>query len=242
MSDKKVNVIVDNRERDLLRHLINFKPEVKALDIGDVLYYYDGVPRLVIERKTVADLSASIKDGRHREQKARLIDCYRNKGVMVMYMIEGYRCDGKKKKGIADNVFIGSFSNSIIRDKIYVYHTSGVGESAKMITAFVQKLEKFGGMQEGGEVDYISQLKHKKKENKDVQDGLVYMLCQVPGVSAGIARPIRDKFKNVSRMCKKLRKQDDECVKYLAEVKVNEKRKLGKVLAKRICEWLGVQK
>lgn len=47
--------------------------------------------RVAIERKTVADLCASIKDGRYREQKHRLRGCVAARGGRVVYVVEGHQ-------------------------------------------------------------------------------------------------------------------------------------------------------
>jgi len=65
--------------------------EVKNLDIGDIIIY-NGSYKLIIERKTINDLVSSIKDGRYREQKMRLLS-YRKKNTNHknnLICIEGY--------------------------------------------------------------------------------------------------------------------------------------------------------
>ena len=39
---------------------------------------------IIIERKTVEDLAASIKDGRYREQKARLLKHFSKNQILIM--------------------------------------------------------------------------------------------------------------------------------------------------------------
>ncbi len=51
----------------------------------------------MIERKTVDDLMASIKDGRHREQKIRLLKKQKD-SVHIYYLIEGSLLYHKKRK------------------------------------------------------------------------------------------------------------------------------------------------
>lgn len=63
------------------------------LTLGDYLWVQDSTEEadkrvfdLIIERKTIEDLSMSISDGRYKEQKNRLRSC----GVgNVVYLIEG---------------------------------------------------------------------------------------------------------------------------------------------------------
>ena len=69
-------MIIDTREKHLL-DVITQKCdyEVKQLDLGDIIFTKDDETVMVIERKTISDLKASICDGRNREQKARLLGC-----------------------------------------------------------------------------------------------------------------------------------------------------------------------
>ena len=70
-----MNLIIDNRENDLIQLIekldINF--EKKNLILGDISFNKDENELLIIERKTISDLVCSIKDGRHKEQKLRLM-------------------------------------------------------------------------------------------------------------------------------------------------------------------------
>ena len=73
---------VDTREPDLLQQLnhitssmSSFKNIVikfETLPIGDIIICDDKEEKLIIERKSVTDLLASIKDGRYEEQSYRL--------------------------------------------------------------------------------------------------------------------------------------------------------------------------
>lgn len=60
----------------------------QPLTIGDFAFVYDGkVLDYVIERKKADDLSASIIDGRYKEQKYRLKNCGAKN---IIYLYEGY--------------------------------------------------------------------------------------------------------------------------------------------------------
>ena len=79
-----ISITVDVRERELIRILGN-DANVKALDMGDVLVRSGW--EWVFERKTLDDLAASIKDGRYREQKSRLLAHY--PPHRITYILEG---------------------------------------------------------------------------------------------------------------------------------------------------------
>ena len=76
-----LEIIIDNRETSLYNNMIErdldkFEKKItitkKQLEIGDIhLVFNDNI--YVYERKTMNDLMSSIKDGRYKEQKLRLL-------------------------------------------------------------------------------------------------------------------------------------------------------------------------
>ena len=90
---------VDTREAGLLQQMqaqISLVPVFKSIElrsetlpIGDIIISDGTEDKLIIERKSVADLLASIKDGRYEEQSYRLngLDQYHNHNII--YLIEG---------------------------------------------------------------------------------------------------------------------------------------------------------
>ena len=75
-----MKLIIDKRENELFEKLSiylemfenkNIKLENDVLPLGDILLKDDN-NLLIIERKTINDLLASIKDGRYTEQSLRL--------------------------------------------------------------------------------------------------------------------------------------------------------------------------
>ena len=74
------NLVIDSREAELIKCIkdmnMGIKFDVRNLHIGDVHIEYktnetSGIS-MCIERKSVSDLSNSIKDGRYKEQKFRM--------------------------------------------------------------------------------------------------------------------------------------------------------------------------
>jgi crossover junction endonuclease MUS81 len=64
--------------------------EVEPLPIGDILVKTDeGKDVMIVERKTLQDLLASIKDGRYEEQSHRLRNASGFPTHNVLYIIEG---------------------------------------------------------------------------------------------------------------------------------------------------------
>ena len=90
---------IDSRERELInlcKYYLEISPLYKNiqivtenLPIGDIIIYDDKQEeRIVIERKSIRDLSASIKDGRYEEQSYRLNGLH-HENHNIIYLIEG---------------------------------------------------------------------------------------------------------------------------------------------------------
>ena len=68
--EKKLIPIIQSLNND---YNFNINIEVENLPIGDIIIYDKrGNEKLIIERKTLNDLAASIRDGRYSEQSFRL--------------------------------------------------------------------------------------------------------------------------------------------------------------------------
>lgn len=231
-----MKLVIDNRERDLLQ--VIGECHRKNLDLGDIIVYdNDDNEVLVIERKTVKDLAISIKDGRHKEQKARLIDCYALKGIKVMYIIEGNIEQKGKISGIPYTTLISSMINTMLRDDILVYQSKDINDTKDFILAVYNKYCK-GDLTHDKEVAYVGEaLKLKKKDNKNQEDSMIFMLCQVPRISVSIAKAIREHYKSIKDLILAYEACQD-CENMLMDIKISEKRKLGHVASKSIWRYL----
>lgn len=91
---------LDTREQDLIaqiKSLISFIPifkdikiEIITLPLGDIILFdnENNTPKIIIERKSINDLVASIKDGRYEEQSYRL-NGLDHPNHNILYLIEG---------------------------------------------------------------------------------------------------------------------------------------------------------
>ena len=142
-------LIIDNREGkliDLIRATSGFTIpyELKSLQIGDIIISNDSHPdkSIIIERKCIADMLASIKDGRYKEQKIRLqAEVSQNpNNTIICYLVEGtvqeVRYPAEKK------VFHGSLVSSIFRDKIPLIRTTSLNETLEMIIRIHERMAK----------------------------------------------------------------------------------------------------
>ena len=268
----KTRIIIDNREKDIIqlfkitdfkfKSYENISIEYDNLDIGDFQVKVNDKLALIIERKTLADLAASIKDGRYKEQKARM------KAVNIpnhykMYLIEGevYAEDSLDKNtkfiscnGIAISTVLSSIVNTYLRDGLSVYKTKNINASAKFLAKIFEKTPEFGenmlnnlqpssNNEEVEMDDYMSGLKLKKKENMTGIACYVSQLAQITGVSYNIAKAISEKFKSLIDLSLAYLGLDDDKDRelLLADIKITvgksgKERRIGKVLSKRIYE------
>lgn len=207
MYKMSIELVLDIRENHLIDSLQKSIPIlngditflVEKLDIGDILFRKDGETILIIERKTVEDLKSSICDGRHREQKARLL----GSGTPVnriMYLIEG---DLTKNKvcGIPTTTLLGSIINTQLRDDIKVYKTSCLSETTIYLLKLMDKLEKDISeyFKDGPHtIQYTSSLKKSKKANMTPEIWFNLQLSQIPQVTEKVADVIITKYPNIS--------------------------------------------
>ena len=144
---------VDNREQDLLKQIQNLvlffpafkqlKVETAALPLGDIIIYDDNDEKLIIERKCLNDLLASIKDGRYEEQSYRL-NGLNHPNHNIYYLIEG---DINKTNRFKDNniekltLYSAMFSLNYYKG-FSVMRTLSMEETAIFICNTANKLNK----------------------------------------------------------------------------------------------------
>lgn len=194
-----LQVKIDNRESSLINTLeTSFDFTIEPLDIGDVLIEDpENNIQLVFERKTLADLAASIKDGRYKEQKHRLLSNYSPRNVT--YIIEDGHLIPKDAHGLRKSVYSGVYMNSLYRDGVHIVFTKNLLETAQWIqnvaTKCKEKPDSFKKNEEDSG-DYLLSRKAKcrKIDNIDPQACYKLQLCQIPGVSYKLAEGIIERY------------------------------------------------
>lgn len=208
---------IDFRETDLLNELqiSNTLPiSSKNLDVGDAQIVHDGNPIFVFERKTVADLGASVKDGRYKEQKCRLLAAF-PKHHHITYIIEGGSIFIGDKSGLSSSTYEGIFINTMYRDGIHVVCTKSVQETARWISGVAKRYnddpQKY--TMEGGNVseEYYNQRKAKTRriDNITPRTCFIMQLCQIPGISQKIAEIVAARYASLPILITELSKSDN---------------------------------
>ena len=251
-----MRIIIDVREHDLIeacrKMAENVAIETAALPIGDVLIRMDdtdetpGKDVVVVERKTLADLLSSIKDGRYEEQSHRLKHASGVSPHHILYMIEGMYSTLKNPE---DKKRIMSAMTSLNYFKGFsVLRTCSVYETAETLIQMSQKLEKT--IMKGGWVTtpvdvvpedkpYSGFVKKVKKENIHAENIEEIMLCQIPGISSLYAKSILNHFGGFSGLLDGLKSDTASFANIVYTDGKGKTRKIPKTCEEQIVKLLG---
>jgi ERCC4-type nuclease len=271
----KILIKVDNREHDLIqscKYFLNNNStyqnivfEVQNLPIGDaILCDESGNEKVIIERKSIADLASSIKDGRYEEQSFRL-QGNPLPNHNIIYVIEGDLNKINAFKGRIDRSTMYSAMFSLNYYKGFsVLRSNSLDETAYMICHMANKLGK--GIAENRQPyytsatlknvntdattdtnttavneenkEYCSVVKKVKKENVTVNNIGEIMLCQIPGISSTTAIVIMAQFKNLPNLVLEL-KTNPDCLQGLSySTEKGQTRKISKTVIENITNYL----
>jgi ERCC4-type nuclease len=123
------------------------------IPIGDIIICNDdGTERVMIERKSLNDLAASICDGRYKEQSFRLNQCSLH-NHNIFYMIEGQLKSYKSYSRIDKRALLSSMVSIAYFKGFSVHRTNDMQESAEWIIQFADKLGR-----EVGEKPFYSKI------------------------------------------------------------------------------------
>jgi crossover junction endonuclease MUS81 len=214
------------RECELLISKYSSTLEKSNLPLGDIKF-----ENVLIERKTLNDLAASIKDGRYKEQSFRLQKA-KEEGFRIYYFIEGNM-----------DLYLGKIPKETLITSIFsltlkgfnVISTRNVKDSALYLMQFVNKWSKGDyslksksntvtnttdeickngeNAEKEEKVVEETQLKDsyvessvtkKKNSNITVDNISVYMLCQIPGISTQTAGLLLDKYGHISNLIREV--------------------------------------
>ena len=241
-----MKLYIDSREPKQIINLINnynnnakeqFEIIIKSLDLGDYLIENEDKSLILFERKSLADLEASIKDGRYSEQSYRLNECA-IANHNIIYLIEGNLGSYKPMSRIDKNALLSSMVTLNYFKGFSVFRTISIQETCDFIIKCGIKLlkEKKAGYYDKSienKIDindsYSSVLKCAKK-NQITKDNIgEIMLSQIPGISHQSSKAIMQNYKTIEELIISI-KTDDTC---LDDIKINN-RKISKTCIKNI--------
>jgi ERCC4-type nuclease len=216
-----MEIVIDHRETKLKQCLEDLNPTLVNLSYGDVIFKYKAEEILVIERKTLKDLEASITDGRYRNQKKKLCEsCPHHK---IYYIIEDWTGYAHTSPMIA-----GAVLNTMLRDNIKVFTTKSLEDTCSLLREIHARVLKNPGI-------YMEDVPATMKEDvikvKNLTPYLA-MLCQIPGVNVKTAEVIAAEYSTFSELYKALQEHGAKAFKDL----MLSKRKISATVIANVIE------
>jgi ERCC4-type nuclease len=267
-------VRVDTREdalNDMVRLNLTGTPHTtrsEPLAVGDVILSSDDgkTDYIVFERKSLADLAASIRDGRYKEQSHRLQAMPGMHNHNVVYVIEGdlARYNERFSK-ISKKALYSAMCSLNYYKGFSVVRTMSILETYELIHHYADKLSvspaPYGHyhvvanrtnasttngtdaaateeepVAETPSYCSVMKVKQVKCENITPQNIGEIMLCNIPGISSKTAAAIVIKFPTLRALMDAL-KESGDC---LADIRLETNRKLSKQCIQNIYNFLMV--
>ena len=270
-------ITIDTREHELIKTcetllvavpaFKELKIEVRQLPLGDIIISDNQgskqTDNILVERKTLSDLAASIKDGRYEEQSYRLNGLPLSNHNIV-YLIEGDlgKFNSFRERIDKQTIYSAMFSINYYKG-FSLMRTNTMDETAFMLCNMAYKIGKETGkkpyfqnrIEEDNTLvedvalveptlvnestkDYCAVIKKVKKDNITLENIGEIMLCQIPGVSSVTAITIFNKFKTLPALIKALQ-YDPTCLNGISTTDANGKtRKISKTTIESIVKYL----
>ena len=272
---------IDTREHELIKKCENLlvavpafkelKIEVCPLPLGDIIITTNQndnlIDNVIVERKSLSDLAASIKDGRYEEQSYRL-NGLPHHNHNIVYLIEGdlSKFNSFKERIDKQTLYSAMFSINYYKGFSLMRSTS-MDETAFILCNMAYKIGKdtnkqpyfsqnllsvsessiaINSEENADEIsnansskDYCSVIKKVKKDNITEDNIGEIMLCQIPGISSVTALTIMEKFKYLPNLVKCIQ-DDPQCLNNICTTDAKGKtRKISKTAIATIVKYLG---
>lgn len=188
-----MELIIDDRERIGEIKSENISIKIERLTIGDYAIFYMGKLLAIIERKTLKDLSASLRDGRI-ENFNSLLKCREECGCFPILLIEGrLPIKSSTKYGrIPYKALRGKIDSLAINNNIYVVHTSCIEDTKdRLLSLCFTLLKKENNITpRGGDEKKLI----KRKIQKPIHIYQIKMLQKIPLMSWNICKILLEKY------------------------------------------------
>lgn len=257
--DLKSPLICKNTNHTLMR---------ERMALGDtILRTETGAEIMLIERKTLADFAASIRDGRYKEQSFRLDRHCELANHNIIYVIEGdisKYVDRTKGGNIVSRKALYSAMFSMLYCKGFsVIRTQNIRETADLILNFADKYDLLAETArtpyygpiiitkesqeespqnhkpDSNAAEYAEVFKHKERASQITPNNIgEIMISAIPCVSAKTASTIMCEFKTMANLLECM-KLDRSCLDGLYNVaQTGSKRKLSKLCVDNLFKFL----
>lgn len=208
-----IKLKIDCREPTEIKDYFKNNAQVvfESLIVGDYIFQDESEIKLIIERKTISDLESSLKDGRFKEQRTRLLETE----IKIIYIIEGSICD--------DRHILGAVENLALYHNICIIPSSNIKQTINILNSLIKKV--------GKEYNVNSSKIFKPRRKCEVnKSSLELTLETITGVSSTISKVISNEYHSVYNLCTLL----NENKNLLYDLQINDKRKIGPKLAEKI--------
>lgn len=246
---------IDFRETDLhcsmtklMSSYENIKLETENLPIGDIIICDDdGTEKIIIERKTLNDLAASIRDGRYVEQSFRLNNTALH-NHNIFYLLEGdihiYK-SSKYGRPVTKEALLSAMTTITYTKGFSIYRSADLAESAIWILQTADKINRINepnyyasDSTATASIDYLDVSKRVKKENITPENIGAIMLAQIPNVSTASAHAIMNSYASIDSLIVAL-KNDYNVIDGIAiTTKTGKSRRISKTCIANVFKYL----
>ena len=256
-----MRIIVDSHEQSLMEKInyilsvqkfnTPFQISQETLSLGDVcIKTAENQDVIIIERKSLTDLLASIKDGRYDEQSHRLIHSSGFKPHNIYYIVEGIlsQISADEKRLVFSTMASLSYFKGFS-----VFRTSSIQETAEVILAFTDKIGREfvknppnlettvagdnNQSMASAPASYSNFVKKVKKDNITKENIGEIILSQIPGISATTAGAIMSKYASFPDLIMELQ-QNPTCIQDIMIENNGKKRKISKAVVENVRVFL----
>lgn len=239
-----IKIIIDNREQQLQKLFVNsqFSILYENLEEGDIQIHINDKPFMIIERKTLNDLTASIKDGRYKKQKLNLLEKYNSQ--QIYYIIEGtidYSIVNVNLNGISKNIILSCILNTCIRDNIKILMTKDITDTYNCLINIFERISKEPEKYTTAVIN--TEIIPQKCKIVDKTKCFENQLCQVPNISIKTARAIIMKYNSFVELYTNLKDLSEEDKKSkLSDIYTDDgngkKRRISEKVVKNLIYYL----
>ena len=167
-----IEILIDDRERECIAifdHLATVKTTVKRLEVGDFITTYQDTVKIIFERKTWDDLSASIIDGRIYAQVKNM----KNYQCLIVIIVES-----KPYKANINLTQLQAKLDYLLLDGIHIIYTATPQDTVTRILDLSTKVSPIKSEIKAGEI---------KKIQSQKQD-VIECFMAIPGISINTAQ------------------------------------------------------
>ena len=216
------SITIDVREHELIQLAgeKNIQIQTEQLPIGDILIQH-AEQTLVFERKTLADLAASIKDGRYSEQRQRLKSTY--PFHRITFIIEGSTTSLRTQPmtaRIPSKTILSALISAQYRDGFHVYHTTGPTDTLWYLQQIAERMGEKTQLETECKEDYGASLRVKTAKRDNVTPELCYLLqlSQLPGISMATATEISKTYPTMRTLLSAITEKGRNDPSYFANI------------------------